>query len=69
MSTNRSSIPAPIIVAMDDARRVLTRPDLAPATEYEQRGITVHGLRLRYIDVAPDAQEEDLKLLLIHGPS
>ena len=28
----------------------LTRPLHAPATAHEQRDVTVHGLRLRYID-------------------
>jgi pimeloyl-ACP methyl ester carboxylesterase len=51
------------------AREVLTRPLRAFATAHEQRDITVHGLRLRYIDVAPSGHEDDEPLLLIHGHS
>lgn len=69
MTSKRPSIPAPIIAAVDGARRVLTRPLRAPATKYEQRDVTVHGLRLRYIDVAPTGHEDDDPLLLIHGHS
>lgn len=69
MTSDRASIPAPIVAAMDGVRRVLTRPVRAPATRYEQRDVTVHGLRLRYIDVAPAGHEDDEPLLLIHGHS
>lgn len=31
--------------------------------------MTVHGLRLRYIDVRPEEREEDAPVLLIHGHS
>ena len=51
---------------------LLTRPRKAPATRHEQRDVTVHGLRLRYIDVAPAAEgaaTDDVPLLLIHGHS
>lgn len=47
----------------------LTRPRRAPATRHEQRDVTVHGLRLRYIDVAPAGHEDDEPVLLIHGHS
>ncbi len=47
----------------------MKRPVAAPATRYEQRDVTVHGLRLRYIDVAPSGHEDDEPLLLIHGHS
>jgi pimeloyl-ACP methyl ester carboxylesterase len=49
--------------------RSLTRPRRAPVTPHEQRDVTVHGLRLRYIDVAPKDGEHDAPLLLIHGHS
>ena len=49
--------------------RLLARPVRAPATQYTQRDVTVHGLRLRYIDVAPAGHEDDEPLLLIHGHS
>lgn len=62
-----TSIPAPIITAVDGIRRVLTRPNHAPATRHPQRDLTVNGIRLRYIDVAPAGHEEDEPLLLIHG--
>lgn len=47
----------------------LTRPKDAPATSFEQRDVTVNGLRLRYIDVAPRGHEDDEPVLLIHGHS
>jgi len=47
----------------------LTRPRLAPCTSFTQHDVTVHGLRLRFIDVAPRGQEEDEPILLIHGHS
>ncbi len=49
--------------------RLLTRPKTAPATSFAQRDVTVQGLRLRYIDVAPAGAEEDEPVLLIHGHS
>jgi len=49
--------------------QTLLRPRRAPATRYLQRDVTVHGLRLRYIDVAPRGHEDDEPLLLIHGHS
>ncbi|MEZ4338369.1 MAG: alpha/beta hydrolase [Sandaracinaceae bacterium] len=48
---------------------LLTRPVRAPATQHEQRDVTVHGMRLRYIDVVPDETVDDTPLLLIHGHS
>jgi pimeloyl-ACP methyl ester carboxylesterase len=48
--------------------RSLRRPERAPATRYEQRDVTVGGLRLRYVDVRPEREEEE-PLLLIHGHS
>lgn len=53
----------------DDARVALDRPRAAPATSFRQRDVTVHGMRLRYIDVAPHGHEEDEPVLLIHGHS
>lgn len=47
----------------------LSRPARAPATRHPQRDVTVHGLRLRYIDVAPTGDEADAPVLLIHGHS
>ena len=58
-----------MITAVDGIRRGLTRPHQATATRYQQRDVTVGGLRLRYIDVAPAGHEEDEPLLLIHGHS
>jgi pimeloyl-ACP methyl ester carboxylesterase len=46
----------------------LTRPRAAPATRHEQRDVTVNGVRLRYIDLRPE-KEEDVPVLLIHGLS
>lgn len=46
-----------------------TRPARAPVTAHEQRDVTVHGIRLRYIDVAPEGHEDDEPVLLIHGHS
>lgn len=48
-------------------RAWLTRPRAAPVTVHEQRDVTVHGLRLRYIDVRPAGGEQDAPLILIHG--
>jgi pimeloyl-ACP methyl ester carboxylesterase len=45
-----------------------SRPLRARATPFEQRDIEVLGLRIRYIDVGPDAPgASGLPLLLIHG--
>lgn len=46
----------------------LTRPRRAPATRFAQRDAEVLGMRLRYIDVRPEV-EEDHPVLLIHGHS
>lgn len=46
----------------------LSRPRRATETRHEQRDVTVHGLRLRYIDIRPRV-EEDEPVLLIHGHS
>jgi len=62
-------------VAIDDAdvigttKRPIHRPRQALATRHEQRDVNVYGLRLRYIDVRPTGDEDDLPLLLIHGHS
>lgn len=58
-------MPAPL----KELAQTLLRPRRAPATRHEQRDVTVHGLRLRYIDVAPRGHEDDEPLLLIHGHS
>lgn len=47
----------------------LTRPLHAPATAHEQRDVTVHGMRLRYIDVPSEGEPEGPPLLLAHGHS
>ncbi|MGF1468711.1 MAG: alpha/beta fold hydrolase [Sandaracinaceae bacterium] len=44
-----------------------TRPRAAPATSHEQLDVTVHGLRLRYVDVPASGAEEGPPVLLIHG--
>lgn len=45
-----------------------TRPVKVKSTQYEQRDVTVHGMRLRYIDVRPpDPADQGNVLLLIHG--
>jgi 2-hydroxy-6-oxonona-2,4-dienedioate hydrolase len=48
-----------------------TRPVVVRATPHEQRDVSAHGVRLRYIDVGPtDADaSSDRPLLLIHGLS
>jgi pimeloyl-ACP methyl ester carboxylesterase len=46
-----------------------TRPRAAPVTAHPQRDAVVHGIRLRYIDVRPEGEEEDVPVLLIHGHS
>ncbi len=45
-----------------------TRPRSAPVTSHVQRDLTVHGLRMRYVDVRPK-DEQDAPVLLIHGHS
>lgn len=49
----------------------MERPQRAPATSHEQRDITVLGMRLRYVDVAPTAGTASgaPPLLLAHGHS
>jgi pimeloyl-ACP methyl ester carboxylesterase len=60
---------APRLFLPDQTKsRSLSRPRRATATAHEQSDVTVHGLRLRYIDVRP-AEETDAPLLLIHGHS
>lgn len=68
MTVRRATLPASAPLATASVR-ALTRPVRAPATRHEQRDVTVHGLRLRYIDVVPDAVVDDVPLLLIHGHS
>lgn len=44
------------------------RPHRARATPFEQQDIEVHGLRLRYLDLAPTSGHENgPPILLIHG--
>ena len=69
MTTRRASIDEALVRVARDAREVLSRPQRASVTTHEQRDVTVHGLRLRYIDVAPSGHEDDEPLLLIHGHS
>lgn len=45
------------------------RPVRAPATSHEQRDVTVLGMRLRYVDVAPIGEVDQPPLLLAHGHS
>lgn len=45
----------------------LRRPRRAPATVHEQRDVTCHGLRLRYIDIPSIEPEAGPPILLIHG--
>ena len=47
----------------------LTRPERANATRHEQRDITVLGMRLRYVDIAPRGETTGPPLLLAHGHS
>ncbi len=60
---------AAVLDSVPSLPRWLTRPCRATATPHEQRDVTVHGLRLRYIDVAPSGAEDDEPLLLVHGHS
>jgi pimeloyl-ACP methyl ester carboxylesterase len=46
-----------------------TRPVQAPATKHEQRDVTVHGMRLRYVDVPARTESDAPPLLLVHGHS
>ncbi len=57
-----------LVRAESPGARALTRPRAAPVTAHPQRDIDVHGLRLRYVDIAP-AEESDIPVLLIHGHS
>lgn len=61
----------PLFFARDAERAAEPRrPTGVRATPHEQRDVTVHGLRVRYIDVGPTEREvEDRTLLLIHGLS
>ncbi|MGE0790827.1 MAG: alpha/beta fold hydrolase [Sandaracinaceae bacterium] len=52
-----------------DARSVLMRPHTAPSTAFPQRDVTVHGMRLRYVDIPAREEERDEPILLIHGHS
>lgn len=62
--------PAPITLREPTALALPdSRPRRAPVTRHEQRDVTVHGLRLRYIDLAPAGHEDDEPVLLIHGHS
>lgn len=69
MATDAGSIPPLAWPAESKLAGPLTRPRAAPATLHEQRDVTVQGLRLRYIDIAPSGHEDDAPLLLIHGHS
>jgi pimeloyl-ACP methyl ester carboxylesterase len=48
--------------------RALTRPRAAPVTAHAQHDVVVQGMRLRYVDVRPE-REDDVPVLLIHGHS
>ena len=45
------------------------RPERAPSTSLPQSDLTVLGMRLRYVDVAPRGEETGPPLLLVHGHS
>ena len=67
MST--SVAPPPLVHLGRSAGATPSRPRHAASTRHEQRDVTVHGMRLRYIDVAPSGHEDDEPILLIHGHS
>lgn len=54
---------------MGSAEAMPTRPLHVHGTRYEQKDVTVHNMRLRYIDVRPEhpADDDGDVLLLIHG--
>src|SRR5271165_5678574 len=57
--------------SMDRGAETPTRPRCVRTTRFAQHDVHVHGLRLRYIDVAPPsgATTVSLPLLMIHGLS
>ncbi|MBZ0121676.1 MAG: alpha/beta hydrolase [Sandaracinaceae bacterium] len=65
----RSDVPSLIASPSSLPAQSLRRPVRAAATLHEQRDVTVHGLRLRYVDVPAQGPEEDSPILLIHGHS